>query len=176
MWKDIIGYEGYYKINEYGDIINSDGLIKKPYISNKGYKIIDLYKDGESKKFLVHRLVAIHFVPNPDNCNIVLHLDNVKTNTYYTNLKWGTYSENNAQAVKDGLHEVPRPDNRRYYQIYNDTDAVVCLGVNQIINTIGFGTDSTIRNYIFRQTPIPKGEYEGYNIRKIDFVKPIIFR
>lgn len=172
MWKDIQGYEGYYKINEYGDVINSKGNIIKPYISNKGYKIIDLCKKGTTKKMLVHRLVAIHFVPNPNNDPIVLHLDNVKTNTYYSNLKWGTYSENNAQAVRDGLHSVPTPDNRKYYQLYNSDNYILCFGVNDIIDKVGFGNDSSIRNYIFRDSPIPKGEYAGYHIRKLDMVKP----
>ena len=176
MWKDIKGYEGLYKINEYGDIMNSNGEIKKPYISNKGYKIIDLYNNGNSKKYLVHRLVAMHFVPNLNNDSIVLHLDNVKTNTYYENLKWGSYSENNAQAVRDGLHTVPRPDNRKYYQLENSDNTIVCFGVRDIIDTIGFGTDSAIRNYIFRQTPIPKGEYQGYMIKQVDTVKPFIFK
>lgn len=176
MWKNIIGYEDLYKINEYGDIINSNGCIKKPYISNKGYKIIDLYKNGQSKKYLVHRLVAIHFVPNPNNEKIVLHLDNIKTNTYYKNLKWGSYSENNAQAIRDGLHSVPTPDNRKYYQIYNNDNKFICYGVNQIINTIGFGTDACIRNYIYRKTQIPKGNYQGYYIEKIDLIKPFYFK
>lgn len=109
MIKDIMGYEGIYQINEYGDIRRADNFkIIRPYINNKGYKIIDLSKDGVTTKFLVHRLVALHFVPNPNNYPIVLHKDNVKLNTHYTNLVWGTYSQNNAQAIQDGLNKVQK--------------------------------------------------------------------
>ena len=52
MWKDIIRYEGLYKINEYGDIFSIlKNRLLKPYISNKGYKIIQLSKNGIDKNF-----------------------------------------------------------------------------------------------------------------------------
>ncbi len=173
IWKQIIGFENIYEINEYGDIRNSiTKEIRSPYITNKGYKAIDLYKDGIRYKYLIHRLVAVHFVPNPDNYPIVLHKDNNKLNTYYTNLKWGTYSENNAQAISDGLNKIPTPDNRKRYSISNsDTgEYIICNGINEVINVLGFGNDSCVRNYIFRNTPIPRGEFRGYYIRKL--IKP----
>lgn len=140
--------------------------------------MIDLQKNGIRERYLIHRLVAIHFVPNPLNLPIVLHKDNIKTNTYYDNLKWGTYSENNSQAIRDGLNTVPRPDNRKYYDLYNELipDKILCHGVNEIILNIGYGTDSTIRNYIFRNSSITNGKFKGYKIRKNDkIVQPIIF-
>ena len=174
MWKEIIDFEGLYEINEYGEIRNIiTNEIRSPYISNKGYKCIDLYKNGVRYKMLIHRLVAIHFVPNPNNYPIVLHKDNDKLNTHYSNLQWGTYSENNSQAIRDGLNRVPLPDNRKIYKVYNDTDEQICYGINDIIRLIGFGNDSRIRNYISRQTPIPIGEFQGYYISKpISNIKP----
>lgn len=176
MWKDIKDYEGLYQINEFGDVRNAvTKEIRSPYITNKGYKAIDLNKNGTRKKFLIHRLVAMHFVPNPNNYPIVLHLDNVKLNTHYTNLKWGTYSENNAQCIRDGLNTVPRPDNRKYYEVYNnDGDSVICYGAQGVINMIGCGTDSIVRNLIFRQTPIRSGDYAGYRVKKPDTIRPFI--
>lgn len=123
--------------------------------------------DGKKYKYTIHRLVALHFVPNPDNLPIVLHKDNVKMNTYYQNLKWGTYSENNAQAIRDGLNVVPKPDNRKYYRIYNNRNNIICHSIHNICETIGYGTDSCARNYIFRETPITQGEYKGYYLRKV---------
>lgn len=176
MWKDIINYEGLYKINEYGDIysIISDKIIQ-PYISNKGYKLICLSKDGIRKKFSVHKLVAIHFVPNPENKPIVLHKDNIKTNTYYQNLVWGTYSENNSQAIRDGLNSIPKPDNRKHYLLYNDNNDIICYGLNMVIDQLEFGTDSGIRNYIFRNSEIKTGPYTGYKIKRINPICPIEF-
>lgn len=176
MWKDIIGYEGLYLINEYGDIYSQiSNKLLAPYISNKGYKIIDLVKDGVRKKYSVHKLVAIHFVPNPYNLPIVLHKDNDKLNTYYENLEWGTYSDNNRQAIQDGLNFVPIPDNRKYYEIYDDNTSVVCCGINEVIKEIGFGNDSYVRNLLFRHQKIKEGKYKGCSIRKKDIIRPIRF-
>ena len=171
MIKNIIGYEGLYKIDEYGNVYDKNENILKPYISNKGYKVIDLYKNGERKKYTIHRLVAIHFVPNPNNYPIVLHNDNVKLNTHYTNLRWGTYSENNAQAIRDGLNKVPRPDNRKFYKVYKDEDYTVCHGSEGVISLID-GTESIVRNALHRKTPIASGKYKGYYIEQTKLIKP----
>ena len=173
MYKELIGFSNY-KIDENGNVFNKNGKELSPYINNKGYKMIDMVNDnGARKRFLVHRLVAMLFVDNPNNDPIVLHLDNNKLNTNYTNLKWGTYSENNTQAIRDGLNIVPKPDNRILYQLYNSEEVITCNGVNEIIELNKFGNDSMIRNYIFRNTPINQGVYKGYNIRKV--IKPIEF-
>lgn len=171
MIKDIIGYEGLYTIDEYGNVYDKNGRCLRPYITNKGYKAIDLFKDGIRKKYLIHRLVAMHFVPNPNNHPIVLHKDNVKLNTHYTNLKWGTYSENNSQAIRDGLNKVPKPDNRKFYKLYNDNDFIVCRGTKSIISLID-GTESIVRNAVFRKTPIVSGNYKGYYIERTELEKP----
>lgn len=176
MWKDVINFEGLYKINEFGDIYSIlTNRILKPYLSNKGYKIIQLSKNGKGEKFLIHRLVAIHFVPNPNNFPIVLHKDNNKLNTFYENLIWGTYEENNRQAIKDGLNKIPIPDNRKYYEIYNDNNSIVCCGVKEVIKRLGFGTNSNIRNFIFRNSEINQGPYIGYKIRRKNIIRPIRF-
>ena len=169
--KDVIGFEGIYKIDEYGNVFYKNGRMLRPYISNKGYKTIDLSKNGNRYKYTIHRLVAINFIPNPNNYPIVLHLDNNKLNTHYTNLKWGTYSENNAQAIRDGLNKVPIPDNRRFYKLYNDTEYIVCHGSKDIIKETGI-TESMVRNALFRKNKISTGKYRGYNLAKLDLVKP----
>ncbi len=176
MWKDIIGFEGIYKLNEYGDVFSlKSNKILTPYISNKGYKIIDLYNGKARTKMTIHKLVAIHFVPNPDNLPIVLHADNNKLNTYYTNLKWGTYSENNSQAIRDGLNQIPRPDNRKKYEVYNNNsfDRVICNGAKEVSELIGYGSDSVIRNLIFRKDLVKQGEFKGFGVRKLIPMSPL---
>ena len=173
MFKKLLNFSNYI-IDENGNVFNINGKQLSPYVNNKGYKMIDLINDtGTRSRFLVHRLVAILFVPNPENYPIVLHLDNNKLNTNYTNLKWGTYSENNAQAIKDGLNKIPRPDNRVYYQLYNDNEIITCNGLKEIIELNGYGNDSMFRNYIFRNTSITNGKYKGYKIT--NKIRPIIF-
>lgn len=176
MWKNIFGFEGIYKISEYGDILNIiSNKILSPYINNKGYKMIDLNKNGTRYRYLIHRLVAIHFVPNPYNLPIVLHKDNVKLNIHYSNLKWGTYSENNAQSIRDGLNFVPIPDNRKYYEIYGENERVFCFGANEVLNKLEYGSDSVVRNLLHRHDTISKGPYKGYKVRKTQIICPIIF-
>ena len=167
MWKDIIGYEGIYAISDKGEIINvKTGLLKKPWINNKGYYCIDLEKDSIRKHKLVHRLLAEAFIPNPNNYPIVLHLDNIKTNLSLDNLVWGTYSENQQQAIKDGLNKVPKPDNRKFFAITNGTESVLCYGQKDVVNTIGYGNVQTIHNLVHRHSKINQGPYKDYYIEQ----------
>lgn len=97
-----------YYISENGNIyrkIKDDKyILLKPYISTySGYVYQTINCQGNKKSYRVHRLVAQYFVDNPNNFNVVMHIDNDKTNNVYTNLKWGTVSENTKQAFDDGL-------------------------------------------------------------------------
>ena len=136
----------------------------KPYINNKGYKIVDLHFNGARIKKLVHRLVAEKFVPNPNNLPIVLHLDSNPLNCNSNNLKWGTYSENNKQAVSEGHMIVPKPDNRKKYIVYNDTNYIICNGNKEVLKECDI-SESMFRNYVFRKTKITRGKYKGYKIK-----------
>ena len=181
MWKDIENFEGLYKINEDGDILNCrTNQLLSPYITNKGYKVIDLSKENKKHKFLVHRLVAMTFIPNPNNFPVVLHKDNVKLNTNVNNLSWGTYSENNAQAIHDKLNRVPKPDNTRYYDVYdpnNPENVTVFKSINAIMEANGSDlSKSAYGNYINRGTPISYGKYAGYKIRPSKVTCPIWFK
>lgn len=102
IWKDIKGYEGLYQISNLGRVkslgngnSNKSKLkIMKTTLNHKGYPMISLCKDGVSKKFSVHRLVAEAFIPNPDNLPQVNHIDEVKTNNRIDNLEWCTAEYN----------------------------------------------------------------------------------
>ncbi len=169
MYKTINFGDGRFIINEEGDIINTvtGNHISAP-VFNNGYRTVTLNYNGISKKFLLHRLIAEYFIPNPENKPVVLHIDNDKLNLKLSNMKWGTYSENNAQAIRDGLNKVPRPDNRKMYIISKDDAPVYieCNGINKVIEKLGYGNDSCIRNYIFRKTPITQGSFKGWNVSK----------
>ena len=171
MIKDIVGYEGIYQISDNADvIITKTGNIKKPWINNKGYKVVDLYKDGKGKHVLLHRLMAEAFVPNPNNYPIVLHKDNNKTNVDPDNLAWGTYSENNAQAIKDGLNSIPRPDNRKDFIIAdengNNIFPVRFIGLDTIVDIIGYGNTQIGHNLVYRHDRIKEGAYKGYYVER----------
>ena len=71
--------------------------------SNGRYMKVALCIKGKLKQFLVHRLVAKAFVPNPENKREVNHIDGNKTNNKVSNLEWVTARENQIHAVKTGL-------------------------------------------------------------------------
>lgn len=98
IWKDIIGYEGLYQVSSLGRVRSLDrydsrncfweGRILKLYTRKGGYLFVQLHLNGKGKNYLVHRLVAIAFIPNPDNLPEVNHLDEDKTNNRVENLEF----------------------------------------------------------------------------------------
>lgn len=99
-WRDIEGYEGKYQVSNTGRVrsLNYNGTGKtkvlKPCISNMGYKLISLWKNGKGKSYLVHRLVAQAFLPNPNNYPMINHIDENKANNQVSNLEWCTNKYN----------------------------------------------------------------------------------
>lgn len=103
MFKNIEITNGKYSIDEYGNIKrNETDKILKDYINNKGYRVIVLRIDGKSKKFLVHRLVALTFLEPVDGCEIVNHKDCNPLNCHVENLEWCNYSYNNKYGYDKG--------------------------------------------------------------------------
>lgn len=83
-----------YIITEYGDIFNSLTDHKMTLQLNKdGYYIVRLTHNGETNTFVVHRLVAETFIPNPENKEEVHHINRVRTDNRVTNLMWCTRKE-----------------------------------------------------------------------------------
>jgi len=161
-WVDIQGYEGLYKISSYGNVysVRSKRNLKIKKNVAHGYNEIELNYKGKVRYFRVHRLVAFAFVDKKENCNIVMHLDNNKTNNYYKNLKWGTVSENTKQAFDDRLI-----DQRKSYLLSNGDKNVNCLGLNEVKQFTGL-SGSTISKYIRTGEKIKIGKYFGFNIIK----------
>jgi NUMOD4 motif/HNH endonuclease/AP2 domain len=109
IWKDIIGYEGLYQISNYGEVKS----LPKTWLSGKNnikkHNGIVL-KNGKSRQYLnvnlrigkikktlkPHRLVAIHFIDNPNNYECVDHIDGNKHNNNVYNLRWCTIRENSS--------------------------------------------------------------------------------
>lgn len=94
---DLIGYEGLYKINKNGNILScKKNIIMKCYPDKDGYLKLCLTKDKIEKKYFLHRLLAIQFVPNDDPINntVIDHIDRNKTNNNIDNLRWASISLN----------------------------------------------------------------------------------
>lgn len=102
-WRKMPGYEEVYKVSSEGRVKNSYGHILKPETARNGYKRVTLY---DRKKFQVHRLVALAFIPNPEDKDVVNHKNGIKDDNRVENLEWCTWSENSRHAYAIGLNKV----------------------------------------------------------------------
>lgn len=97
VWKDIPMYAGIYEVSTFGRVRSKvTGLTTFGYLNNKGYLRVDIHLNGLYKRELVHRLVAITFIENPNNLPQVNHKDECRTNNRLENLEWCTAEYNNA--------------------------------------------------------------------------------
>ena len=119
--KPVIGYEGYYEVDNCGRVYALNRVIHvedhgrsydkpliggviKQHMHSKGYKIVPLTRDGKTKNVFVHRIVAMAFLANPNKLPCVNHKDEDKTNNFVENLEWCTYQYNNAYGSKPKKH------------------------------------------------------------------------
>lgn len=130
IWKDIKRYKGLYQVSNIGNIkrLNSFAKIRgghkrlvkekliKFYFAGKGYTYVTLSK-GIIKHFLVHRLVAIAFIPNPENKPEVNHKNGVKNDCKTINLEWCTHSENTKHAFDTGLNWQHKGENNIWHKL-----------------------------------------------------------
>lgn len=101
IFKDIKGFEGLYKISDTGLIKRGEKILKER--KNGGYNDICLSKDGKVSYHKIHRLVALTFIPNPENKPCVNHINCNKRDNHINNLEWVTYKENMQHAIKNNL-------------------------------------------------------------------------
>lgn len=107
MYKAVKGYEGFYEVNELGQVRSVDRMVEykngrirkfngkelKPFMDKGGYAWVHLSKNGVYKRASVHRLVAGAFVPNPDNLPEVHHKNHDRKDNRVENLAWVSRAE-----------------------------------------------------------------------------------
>lgn len=133
IWKPIKGYEGLYEVSNLGEV---RGVYKKiPYRDGfrnrqgkklkqnnmKGYAQVKLQNKNQRKLYLVHRLVAEAFIPNPDNLPEVNHIDGNKQNNRVDNLEWCTRKENMIHSVEKHIRTDLKP-----VDMYSLNDEFIC--------------------------------------------------
>ena len=121
-WKDIDGYEGYYQVSSFGRVKSLDryvkdtkrncfnfvkGRIMSPSSADKKhYMQVSLSKNNKVTHYLIHRLVAQAFIPNPNNLPQVNHKDENRENNNVDNLEWCTAEYNTnygTRALRQGM-------------------------------------------------------------------------
>ena len=125
IWKQIKGFEGLYDISNKGRVrswINKAGnKMKDPYIrkmrKNYGYVYCNLKKGDKYYAKRVHRLIAIEFIPNPQNKPCVNHKNGIKDDNRIENLEWVTHRENDIHAFKTGLRESVKGEDNGHSKI-----------------------------------------------------------
>lgn len=127
IWKDVIGYEGLYQISNLGKVKSLDryifkdrwsgfhyyGKILKPQITC-GYPTVKLSKNKKYKSCSIHRLIAIHFIPNPENKPQVNHINSIRNDNRIENLEWVTAQENIIHGYKYGYMKSPKAMTGRF--------------------------------------------------------------
>lgn len=124
IWKKVLWYTGEttdYSVSSTGIVRNDKtGKILKTNFS-KGYERLNLSYHGKFKQYFVHRLVAMAFIPNPDNKPEVNHINGVKSCNHIFNLEWVDRSENQQHAIQYGLRNNKKINRKKltYDQVVN---------------------------------------------------------
>ena len=129
--KDIKDYEGLYAVTEDGRVWSyKSKKYLKPRTRANGYLEVSLCKGGKTKSHLVHRLVAIAYIPNPNKLPQVSHLDETRSNNNVNNLTWA--------SAKDNCN-MPEHKKRKSESHFNKagSKAVLCVETNIIYPSMG---------------------------------------
>lgn len=106
VWKDIVGYEGLYQVSNKGrvkrvateNMVGTGNYAREEHLLYQccynGYTSVALWKNNKSQRFKVHRLVALAFIPNPENLPFINHKDETRNNNCVENLEWCTHIYN----------------------------------------------------------------------------------
>lgn len=167
IWKDIKGYEGYYKVSNLGRVCSTDrhvncrdnnirlikGKILKGLPDKRGgYLCVMLCKGCKKKCCKIHRLVAIHFCDGYNKSLVINHKDGNRTNNTYTNLEFCTQKENVRHAA-NVLHKTwggpigsEHPKSKRIAQYTLDGNFVTAYGcIREMARETGFDSSGVCK-------------------------------
>lgn len=151
IWKEVVGYEGYYEISNLGNLRSIDRYIEKSngviqYVKGKyipgnltsdGYIRVKLNKNGITKSTGIHRLVAESFIEKPisEEYLEVNHIDFNRTNNKFDNLEWSTHRQNIDHSCNNGNYKGKNGD-KNGRAVYSDEDALNIRKLYEEGNTV----------------------------------------
>lgn len=140
VWRDIIGYEGLYQVSNIGNVktlyreyspngakrFTEEKILKSS--KHLGYLRVGLSCNGKFKTLLIHRLVALAFIPCVNNKLEVNHIDGDKSNNKINNLEWCNRNENLIHSFKNGLSKSRKLEEHKMAKIVLDLQTGVFYG------------------------------------------------
>lgn len=163
IWKDIPGYEGLYQASTDGRIrsINYSKIILRKNLQPNGYEAVTLYKNKIKKFFLVHRLIAMTFIPNSKGKPAINHKDEIRHHNSVDNLEWVTNKEN--QNYGHCMYNMAVAQGKTIFQytqegklirsFYSGGEAQRVTGINRYhISAVVHGKRKTAGGYVWRNT------------------------
>jgi hypothetical protein len=152
IYKDVLGYEGIYQVSNLGNVkrINKKNLnYLKPLNNGTGYFQVALCVNSKRKVYLVHRLVAETFIDNPNNFDVINHINGIKSDNTINNLEWCTHSHNINHAVKTGLRIIPKGDlNKKSKKIIDTKTGEIYLSTLSLSIKLGINR-KTLSNWLY---------------------------
>lgn len=162
-WKDIPGYEGHYQASTLGNIrsVKRETVVLKGDLQRNGYRRVYLWTSGRKRNCLVHRLVALTFIQNPNGYSDINHIDENKQNNSIDNLQWCTHlfnmnygsvrakigAANTGRDVSSETRQKLRLDTARRRWI-NDGKTEKYVYVEQL--------DSFLKNTVWKKGRLPR--------------------
>lgn len=163
-WKDIVGFEGLYKISSEGRVYSlprdfTDKLgrhrkspahfMKIKINLQTGYPTVTLTKQGKGKQYSIHRLIAEAFIPNPQNLPCVNHIDENRANSVLSNLEWVSYSKNNTYGMANykrsvSFHKTIKNRIKKVIQYSLEGKPLLTFpeGISQVVREFGYAKSS----------------------------------
>lgn len=180
-WRPVVGYEGLYEISNLGRVKSLKGWNGKEYVSREKFlkshisastpnysrKVVDLKKNGKRRTFRVHRLIAMAFIPNPDNLPEINHKDSNPLNNAISNLEWCTHKYNHDYRSTNGAYAISEETLNAMFTMYDQGTPI-----KHIAEKLGIGYVRTRKIIRAKRQTKPGWVYrEKYHISKEELKK-----